>query len=90
MGLKTFMKSIVRIVRVSKKPSRRDLALSLKVSSLGTLILGTLGFTIQLVASSLHLIKFPALPRFQLLNVIVVVIVIILAALAYGKKAGWW
>ncbi len=45
------MESIRRIVRLSRKPSKEEFWLSLKICLLGLLILGSYAFIIQLMST---------------------------------------
>ncbi|RLE50080.1 MAG: protein translocase SEC61 complex subunit gamma [Candidatus Methanomethylicota archaeon] len=50
-NLSNFMESIRRIVRLSRKPSKEEFWLSLKICLLGLLILGSYAFIIQLMST---------------------------------------
>ncbi len=47
--VKDFFESTKRILAVSKKPSRDELMLMLKVVGIGILIIGVIGFIIRLI-----------------------------------------
>ncbi len=51
MGLVSFLRSCVRLLRLSKKPSGSELSLSIKVCLLGILLIGLIGFIIRLISS---------------------------------------
>ncbi|RLI29236.1 protein translocase SEC61 complex subunit gamma [Candidatus Bathyarchaeota archaeon] len=53
MGLKSFLNSCVRTLKLSSKPSKRELWLSLKISFLGIGVIGIIGFIVRLIASLL-------------------------------------
>ncbi len=50
MVLKSFIKSCSRLLKMSKKPGKREYWLSLKISLLGTVIIGVLGFVIKFIS----------------------------------------
>ena len=47
------MNSCIRTLKLSSKPSRRELWLSLKISFLGIGVVGIIGFIVRLIASLL-------------------------------------
>ena len=49
MKIKTFGKECLRVLRVTKKPNREEFSTIVKVSGLGILIIGFLGFLIQII-----------------------------------------
>lgn len=50
MGLRSFASSVVRLFKLSKKPGRTELMLSVKICLLGVILIGLLGFIIKMVA----------------------------------------
>jgi protein translocase SEC61 complex gamma subunit len=50
MGLRSFLQSSSRLLKLAVKPGRSELWLSIKICFLGILVLGTVGFIIKLVA----------------------------------------
>lgn len=47
MGLSSFLKSCARLLRLSKKPGRTELWLSIKICLIGVLLIGFIGFIIK-------------------------------------------
>ena len=47
--MKSFLQEAIRVLRVTKKPNAAEFKTTLKVSGLGILIIGLLGFLIQMV-----------------------------------------
>ena len=50
MGLKSFLKSTSRMLKLAKKPGRDELWLSVKICFLGIILIGVIGFIIKLLA----------------------------------------
>lgn len=50
MGLVSFIRASMRLLKFAKKPSRDELWLSIKICFLGVLIIGLLGFVIYMLA----------------------------------------
>ncbi|MFW6046998.1 MAG: protein translocase SEC61 complex subunit gamma [Candidatus Woesearchaeota archaeon] len=53
MGLKSFTKQAIRVLKVVKKPTKEEVKTISKVTALGMLIIGLLGFLIQILVSSI-------------------------------------
>jgi len=53
MGLRSFLQSSIRLLKLAVKPGRSELWLSIKICFLGILVLGLIGFVIKLVGSVL-------------------------------------
>ena len=49
LKLKSFINECVRVLRVTKKPDKVEFTTIVKVSALGILIIGLVGFVIQMV-----------------------------------------
>jgi protein transport protein SEC61 subunit gamma-like protein len=47
--MKSFMYECVRVLKVTKRPDRKEFSVIVKVSGLGMLIIGLIGFTIQML-----------------------------------------
>lgn len=47
--LRSFYKKCVRVLRVTKKPSNQEFKTIVKVSGLGILVIGALGFLIHII-----------------------------------------
>ncbi|MEK6903396.1 MAG: protein translocase SEC61 complex subunit gamma [Nanoarchaeota archaeon] len=47
--LKGFMRECIRVFRITKKPSKAEYKVVMKVSSIGILLIGFIGFIIQIV-----------------------------------------
>jgi len=54
MGLKSFLNSASRILKLAKKPGREELWLSIKICFLGVLVIGVLGYIIKLISGMLQ------------------------------------
>ena len=50
MKLKAFFNECVRVLKVTKKPTKDEFKAIVKVSGLGILAIGLIGFIIQMVA----------------------------------------
>ena len=81
------MRSVIRILKVSRKQSRPTFMTSLKTSLLGLLILGSIGFAFQLTATTFSFIRI-AIPKTTVVYVLVVLAVIVLAVIAYIRARG--
>ncbi|MDW8045481.1 MAG: protein translocase SEC61 complex subunit gamma [Nitrososphaerota archaeon] len=55
MGLKSFLKSVVLTLRLSKKSNRSEFLLYAKLVLLGIATVGGIGFLIQLIAAIIRL-----------------------------------
>jgi protein translocase SEC61 complex gamma subunit len=53
LGLKSFFQSASRLLKLATKPGRTELWLSIKICFLGTVVIGGIGFVIQLIGSVL-------------------------------------
>ncbi len=51
-NLKLFYKKCVRVWKTLKKPSRKEFEMTAKVSAIGIVILGIIGFLISLLMSA--------------------------------------
>ncbi len=49
MGLGSFLTKAKRMFTVSKKPSKREIWLTIKIATLGFLFIGIIGFAVKLV-----------------------------------------
>ncbi len=54
LKVKTFIKECVRVLKITKKPGKEEFKTIVKVTSLGIVIIGTLGFLL-LIAGTLNL-----------------------------------
>ena len=54
MGLKSFFKSAIRLLKLATKPGRTELWLSIKICLLGTIAIGGVGFIIHLLATGIR------------------------------------
>jgi len=50
MGLRSFLQSASRLLKLAIKPGRSELWLSIKICFLGIVVLGVIGYVIKLVA----------------------------------------
>ena len=48
--LKSFIKELIRVFKITKKPSKNEFVVIVKVSSIGIGIIGLVGFIIHLTA----------------------------------------
>lgn len=53
MGLRSFLQSCTRLLRLAKKPGRSELWLSIRICLLGILVIGVIGFIIKFIAAAL-------------------------------------
>ena len=53
MGLRSFLKSCSRLLRLATKPGKSELWLSIKICLLGTIAIGGIGFVIKLISFAL-------------------------------------
>jgi len=86
--MKSFIKSTLRVLKITRKPTKESFKMSLKICSLATALLGAIGFTIQFIASLLQTISLPTPPRELVLYILVGLIVLILAIIAYRRRRG--
>jgi len=56
MKLASFVKSCMRMLRLSVKPSRREFWLSVKISIISVGAVGIVGFIVRLIASLLAVV----------------------------------
>lgn len=49
--MNSFIESVKRVIRLSRKPSKEEFMLSLKICLLGLLLLGSYAFIIQLLST---------------------------------------
>lgn len=54
MGLRSFLKSSARVLRLAKKPGRSELWLTVKICFLGVLAVGIVAFLIKFTSSALQ------------------------------------
>ena len=53
MGLKSFLESSVRLIKLISRPEAKDLWASMRISLIGLAVLGVVGFIIKFIASML-------------------------------------
>ncbi len=51
MGLRSFFSSARRLMKLAKKPGRDEVWVSVRISALGIIIIGVLGYIIKIIAS---------------------------------------
>ncbi len=51
MGLRSFLSSARRLMRLAKKPGREELWISIRICILGVIVIGVIGYIIKIVAS---------------------------------------
>jgi len=49
VGLKNFIKNCVRVLKVTRKPSKEEYFASVKITGLGIILIGLIGFVIFLI-----------------------------------------
>ncbi len=54
MGLRSFLSSAAKLLKLAKKPSRDELWLSVKICILGIAAVGAVGFIIKFVSAALQ------------------------------------
>ncbi|MBS7604731.1 protein translocase SEC61 complex subunit gamma [Candidatus Bathyarchaeota archaeon] len=54
LGLRSFIKSSLRLLRLARKPSRDEIWLSMRICFLGILIVGAIGFIVYFLAGVLR------------------------------------
>lgn len=91
MGLRSFIESSRRLLKLSAKPSRAEFRLIFKVTALGTLAIGLYSFLIMFVATVLSTVSVrirvpPELPIYLAAAIVVLAVMVY----AYGRRAGWW
>lgn len=59
MGIRSFVRSTRRLLYVASRPSGDELKLLIKVSLLGVLLIGAIGFMIRVIAWIFNLYQFP-------------------------------
>jgi len=47
--LKSFTAECIRVIKVTKKPSKEEFQVIVKVSGIGMIVIGMIGFIIQLI-----------------------------------------
>lgn len=55
--IKRFLKECARVLKITKKPTREEFLTTVKVSGLGILIIGFLGFVIAMIKQLITTIK---------------------------------
>jgi protein translocase SEC61 complex gamma subunit len=51
LGLKSFFQSASRLLKLATKPGRTELWLSIKICFLGIIVIGGIGYIIQLIGT---------------------------------------
>lgn len=54
MGLRSFLGSAAKLLKLAKKPSREELWLSIRICLLGVAVIGVLGFVIKFISGVLQ------------------------------------
>jgi len=54
LGLRSFFSSAAKMLKLSKKPGRDELWLSIKICFLGIIVIGIVGFIIKFVSAALQ------------------------------------
>ncbi|RLI37788.1 protein translocase SEC61 complex subunit gamma [Candidatus Bathyarchaeota archaeon] len=53
MGMRSFLRSCMRLLQLSKKPGKSELWLSIKICFLGITLIGLIGFIIKILSTLL-------------------------------------
>ncbi|RLE96637.1 MAG: protein translocase SEC61 complex subunit gamma [Thermoprotei archaeon] len=88
MGISDKFKKYALIIKFTKKPERREFTLTLKVVTLGFVLLGSIGFVFQLLGSALQFRPIAGVPRELIILGVISVIVLGLAISLYRYRAG--
>ncbi len=88
MGISDKFKKYALIIKFTKKPERREFTLTLKVVTLGFVLLGSIGFVFQLLGSALQFRPIAGVPRELVILGVISVIVLGLAISLYRYRAG--
>lgn len=88
MGISDKFKKYALIINFTKKPERREFTLTLKVVTLGFVLLGSIGFVFQLLGSALQFRPIAGVPRELIILGVISVIVLGLAISLYRYRAG--
>ncbi len=51
MGFKSFIRESIRVLKVTKKPTKEEFKAIVKVSGLGILAIGAIGFVVQMIST---------------------------------------
>jgi protein translocase SEC61 complex gamma subunit len=54
MGLRSFLSSTRRLMKLAKKPGRDELWISIRISVLGVVVIGVVGYIIKIISSFLQ------------------------------------
>jgi protein translocase SEC61 complex gamma subunit len=54
MGLRAFLSSARRLMKLAKKPGRDELWISVRICVLGVLVIGALGYIVKIISSFLQ------------------------------------
>ena len=54
MGFTSFLSSTRRLVKLAKKPGRDELWISIRISLLGVIVVGAVGYVIKIISSFLQ------------------------------------
>lgn len=87
MGISDKFKKYILIIKFTKKPERREFTLTLKVVTLGFILLGSIGFVFQLLGSALQFRPIAGVPRELIILGVISVIVLGLAISLYRYRA---
>ena len=55
--LNSFIKECIRVLKVTKKPGSNEFKIIVKVSGIGILLIGLIGFLIQMIIKAPKLVK---------------------------------
>ncbi len=86
MGISEKFKKYALIIKFTKKPQRREFTLTLKVVTIGFMLLGSIGYVFQLLGSALQFRPVAGVPKELVIIGIVSGIVLALAISLYKYR----
>jgi len=84
--MRKILSEIVRILRVTKKPSKEMFMTTLRVSFLGLLLLGSLGFIIQIVGLTIMSARVPRPPPNIIIMALIAIAITLAAIIMYMRR----
>ncbi|RLE83153.1 MAG: protein translocase SEC61 complex subunit gamma [Thermoprotei archaeon] len=84
--MKKFFSEVTRILRITKKPSKSVFLMTLRVSFLGLVLLGSVGFIIQIIGLTIVTARIPRPPPDIVIMALISVAIVILAVMMYLRR----
>ena len=81
-----FLRDMVRTLRVTRKPEAKVYRGTLRIVVLGFLLLGSLGFTFQIVSSSFQMVRVAPVSRDVATIVLAALAAIVLGVVLYLRR----